>query len=325
MATPYTLGYQDGLSYRRHDAGTDHSSPFLQGYSDGLAYRWRDSISDKQPRDEDGRFAEKQGASSSQSTATKASPRKAKPSVLEGINIDDVFKIDPPSESNQRFMKALEQSGDAETALEYLDPDAISRSEVKGRLESAQKALAVMDRYGIDEAFDADSMILDVGKSIAGQKEPPSIHEALAVYESFQETIAKIPPDVDKEWITETVNDALSASPSEVKSYLKSEKESLSGALSDEDRKYSSASVSIYEKALEPDVQKQIKGVNKLANRVLNSLADDIDREGAEREIKLASFGLDPIARKIMKTAIQGETEEAEAFLDWVWSKATKK
>lgn len=64
MTNPYTLGYQDGLNYRRH---TDTLSPWEQGYQDGLAYRG-DSQWVERARDEAGRFAAKNATT----IATKA-------------------------------------------------------------------------------------------------------------------------------------------------------------------------------------------------------------------------------------------------------------
>lgn len=65
MITPYALGYQDGLNYRRTDAIL--LSLWEQGYMDGLAYRG-DSQWVERARDEAGRFAAKNAAT----IATKA-------------------------------------------------------------------------------------------------------------------------------------------------------------------------------------------------------------------------------------------------------------
>ena len=71
MTTPYTLGYQDGLNWRRTDAlplaATLPLSPWEQGYQDGLAYRG-DNQWVERARDEAGRFAAKNATT----IATKA-------------------------------------------------------------------------------------------------------------------------------------------------------------------------------------------------------------------------------------------------------------
>ncbi len=68
MTTPYTLGYQDGLNYRRRtDALPSTLSPWEQGYQDGLAYHG-DSQWVERARDEAGRFAAKNATT----LATKA-------------------------------------------------------------------------------------------------------------------------------------------------------------------------------------------------------------------------------------------------------------